>query len=59
MNGGKRQDLANKVDDAQSSVNDDYNNINQKPYDNQLQKKLAQDESALADAQKQLDQYDQ
>ncbi|MGJ5712513.1 efflux RND transporter periplasmic adaptor subunit [Staphylococcus auricularis] len=59
VNGGKRQDLANKVDDAQSSVNDDYNNINQKPYDNQLQKKLAQDESALADAQKQLDQYDQ
>ncbi|MFD3221832.1 efflux RND transporter periplasmic adaptor subunit [Staphylococcus saprophyticus] len=58
INNSKRQQLINKVDDAQSAVNEDYNNINQKPNNNDLQKKLIQDQSTLSEAQEQLNQHD-
>lgn len=58
VNNNKRQQLANKVDEAQSAVNEDYRNINQAPNDNDLQKKLTQDQSALSEAQQQLNQHD-
>ncbi|WP_253902605.1 efflux RND transporter periplasmic adaptor subunit [Staphylococcus xylosus] len=58
VNNNKRQQLANKVDEAQSAVNKDYRNINQAPNDNDLQKKLTQDQSALNEAQQQLNQHD-
>nr|WP_198551897.1 HlyD family efflux transporter periplasmic adaptor subunit [Staphylococcus xylosus] len=58
VNNNKRQQLANKVDEAQSAVNEDYRNINQAPNDNDLQKKLTQDQSALNEAQQQLNQHD-
>lgn len=54
----KRQQLANKVDQAQQQVNDDYQKINQSPNNNQLQSKLTQDQSGLNEAQQQLSQYD-
>ena len=57
-NQGKRQQLADKVDDAQSAVNDDYQKINQEPNNNDLQKKLNQDQSALNEAQQQLSKHD-
>ena len=46
-NNSKRQQLANKVDQAQQQVNDDYQKINQSPNNNQLQSKLTQDQSSL------------
>ena len=58
VNHNKRQQLANKVDEAQSAVNEDYRNINQAPNDNDLQKKLTQDQSALNEEQQQLNQHD-
>ncbi|MCA2504004.1 efflux RND transporter periplasmic adaptor subunit [Staphylococcus xylosus] len=58
VNNNKRQQLANKVDEAQNAVNEDYRNINQAPNDNGLQKKLTQDQSALSEAQQQLNQHD-
>lgn len=58
VNNSKRQQLANKVDEAQNAVNEDYRNINQAPNDNDLQKKLTQDQSALSEAQQQLNQHD-
>ncbi|WP_436855538.1 efflux RND transporter periplasmic adaptor subunit [Staphylococcus caeli] len=58
VNNSKRQQLANKVDEAQASVNEDYRNINQNPNNNDLQKKLTQDQSALSEAQQQLSQHD-
>lgn len=58
VNNNKRQQLANKVDEAQGAVNEDYRNINQAPNDNDLQKKLTQDQSALSEAQQQLNQHD-
>ncbi|MEB6611076.1 efflux RND transporter periplasmic adaptor subunit [Staphylococcus borealis] len=58
VNNNKRQQLANKVDEAQSAVDEDYRNINQNPNNNDLQKKLTQDQSALSEAQQQLNQHD-
>ncbi|PTJ62689.1 efflux RND transporter periplasmic adaptor subunit [Staphylococcus saprophyticus] len=58
VNNDKRQQLANKVNEAQNAVNEDYRNINQAPNDNDLQKKLTQDQSALSEAQQQLNQHD-
>ncbi|PTH05077.1 efflux RND transporter periplasmic adaptor subunit [Staphylococcus capitis] len=58
VNNSKRQQLANKVDEAQNAVNEDYRNINQAPNDNNLQKKLTQDQSALSETQQQLNQHD-
>lgn len=58
VNNSKRQQLANKVDEAQNAVNEDYRNINQASNDNYLQKKLTQDQSALSEAQQQLNQHD-
>lgn len=43
VNNSKRQQLANKVDEVQSAVDEDYRNINQALNDNDLQKKLTQD----------------
>ena len=57
-NNSKRQQLANKVDQAQQQVNDDYQKINQSPNNNQLQSKLTQDQSGLNEAQQQLSKYD-
>ncbi|MHA4769778.1 efflux RND transporter periplasmic adaptor subunit [Staphylococcus capitis] len=57
-NSSKRQQLANKVDQAQQQVNDDYQKINQNPNNNQLQSKLTQDQSSLNEAQQQLAQHD-
>ncbi|WP_317608864.1 efflux RND transporter periplasmic adaptor subunit [Staphylococcus epidermidis] len=57
-NNSKRQQLANKVDQAQQQVNDDYQKINQSPNNNQLQSKLTQDQSSLNEAQQQLSQHD-
>lgn len=57
-NNSKRQQLANKVDQAQQQVNDDYQKINQSPNNNQLQSKLTQDQSSLNEAQQQLAQHD-
>lgn len=57
INNSKRQQLVNKVDEAQSVVNEDYRNINQAPNNNDLQKKLTQDQSALSEAQQQLNQH--
>ncbi|PTK81854.1 RND transporter [Staphylococcus haemolyticus] len=58
VNNSKRQQLANKVDEAQNAVNEDYRNINKAPNNNDLQKKLTQDQSALSEAQQQLNQHD-
>lgn len=58
MNTSKRQQLANKVDEAQGAVNEDYKKINQEPNNNDLQKQLTQDQSTLSEAQQQLDQHD-
>ncbi|MEQ6082135.1 efflux RND transporter periplasmic adaptor subunit, partial [Staphylococcus saccharolyticus] len=57
-NGSKRQQLANKVDQAQSQVDSDYQKMNQNPNNSQLQSKLNQDQSALNEAQQSLAQYD-
>ncbi|MDU3214165.1 MAG: efflux RND transporter periplasmic adaptor subunit, partial [Staphylococcus epidermidis] len=57
-NGNKRQQLVNKVNQAQSQVNDDYQKVNQSPNNHQLQVKLTQDQSALNEAQQSLSQYD-
>ena len=57
-NGNKRQQLLNKVNQAQSQVNDDYQKVNQSPNNHQLQVKLTQDQSALNEAQQSLSQYD-
>lgn len=57
-NNSKRQQLANKVDQAQQQVNDDYQKVNQSPNNNQLQSKLTQDQSSLNEAQQQLSQHD-
>ncbi|PTJ74086.1 efflux RND transporter periplasmic adaptor subunit [Staphylococcus kloosii] len=54
----KRQQLVQKVDEAQKNVNDDYKNINKEPRNNELQKKLTQDQVALSEAQQQLNQHD-
>jgi HlyD family secretion protein len=54
----KRQQLVQKVDEAQKNVNDDYKNINKEPRNNDLQKKLTQDQVALSEAQQQLNQHD-
>lgn len=43
VNNSKRQQLANKVDKVQTSVNEDYPNINQNQNNNGLQKQLTQD----------------
>lgn len=58
LNNNKRQQLVNKVDEAQNAVNEDYKNINQSPNNNDLQKKLTQDQNGLNEAQKQLNQHD-
>ncbi len=58
VNNNKRQQLVNKVDEAQGAVNEDYKNINQAPNNSDLQKKLTQDQSALNEAQQQLNQHD-
>ncbi|WP_437750556.1 efflux RND transporter periplasmic adaptor subunit [Staphylococcus shinii] len=58
VNNNKRQQLVNKVDEAQQAVNEDYRNINQAPNNSDLQKKLTQDQSALNEAQQQLNQHD-
>ncbi|HDH4185512.1 TPA: HlyD family efflux transporter periplasmic adaptor subunit [Staphylococcus aureus] len=57
VNNNKRQQLVNKVDEAQSTVNEDYRNINQNPNITNLQKKLIQDQSILKVAQQQLNQH--
>ncbi|MCU5746665.1 HlyD family efflux transporter periplasmic adaptor subunit [Staphylococcus sp. SQ8-PEA] len=57
-NQGKRQELADKVDDQQSVVNEDYQKVNQEPNNNDLQKKLNQDQNALSQAQQQLSKHD-
>lgn len=54
----KRQQLVQKVDEAQENVNDDYENINIEPHNNDLQKKLTQDQVALSEAKQQLNQHD-
>ncbi|WP_426907778.1 efflux RND transporter periplasmic adaptor subunit [Staphylococcus simulans] len=58
VNNNKRQQLSNKVDEAQNAMNKDYRNINQAPNNNNLQNKLTQDQSALNEAQQQLNQHD-
>ncbi len=58
VNNNKRQQLVNKVDEAQQAVNEDYRNINQAPNNSDLQKKLTQDQSTLSEAQQQLNQHD-
>lgn len=58
INGNKREQLANKVDEAKTSVNEDYQKINQSPSNNDLQKKLSQDQNTLNQAQQQLIQHD-
>lgn len=58
VNNNKRQQLTNKVDEAQSAVNEDYRNINQNPNNNDLQQKLTQDQSTLSEAQQKLNQHD-
>lgn len=57
-NASKREQLANKVNQAQSQVNDDYQKINQSPNNSQLQSKLTQDQSSLNEAQQSLTQHD-
>ena len=57
-NASKREQLANKVNQAQSQVNDDYQKINQSPNNSQLQSKLTQDQSSLNEAQQSLAQHD-
>ena len=57
-NASKREQLANKVNQAQSQVNDDYQKINQSPNSSQLQSKLTQDQSSLNEAQQSLAQHD-
>lgn len=57
MNNSKRQQLANKVDEAQDAVNEDYRKINQEPNNSDLQKQLTQDQSTLSEAQQQLKQH--
>lgn len=58
INNSKREQLADKVDEAQNAVNKDYQNINQSPNNNDLQKQLSQDQNALSEAQHQLNSYD-
>ncbi|MDG0822617.1 efflux RND transporter periplasmic adaptor subunit [Staphylococcus equorum] len=58
INNSKREQLADKVDEAQNAVNKDYKNINQSPNNNDLQKQLSQDQNALSEAQQQLNSYD-
>lgn len=57
-NSSKRQELANKVDQAQNQVNDDQAQANQRPNDKAVQSKLTQDQSSLNEAQQQLSQHD-
>jgi HlyD family secretion protein len=57
-NSSKRQELANKVDQAQNQVNDDQEQANQRPNDKDVQSKLTQDQSSLNEAQQQLSQHD-
>lgn len=57
-NSSKRQELANKVDQAQNQVNEDQQQANQRPNDNQVQSKLTQEQSNLNEAQQQLNQHD-
>lgn len=57
INDQKRQELSSKVNDAQNVVNQDYQNINQQPNNNDLQKKLNQDLNALEEAKKEQSQY--
>lgn len=57
-NNSKRQELANKVDQAQNQVNDDQAQANQRPNDKEVQSKLTQDQSSLNEAQQQLSQHD-
>ena len=45
--GNKRQQLVNKVNQAQSQVNDDYQKVNQSPNNHQLQVKLTQDQKCF------------
>ncbi|MGW7910548.1 efflux RND transporter periplasmic adaptor subunit [Staphylococcus xylosus] len=58
VNNNKRQQLVDKVDEAQGAINEDYRNINQAPNNSDLQKKLTQDQNALSEAQQQLNQHD-
>lgn len=58
INGNKREQLANKVDEAQTSVNEDYQKINQSLSNNDLQKKLSQDQNSLNQAKQQLVHHD-
>ncbi|MGK9044185.1 efflux RND transporter periplasmic adaptor subunit [Mammaliicoccus vitulinus] len=57
INDQKRQDLQEKVDGAQKNVDEDYQNINQQPNNNDLQKTLSKDLNVLNDTQKQLSKY--
>jgi HlyD family secretion protein len=58
VNNGKRQQLVNRLDEAQSAVDKDYRNVNQNPNNNDLQNKLTQNQSTLGEAQQQLNQHD-
>nr|WP_263314712.1 efflux RND transporter periplasmic adaptor subunit [Mammaliicoccus sp. Marseille-Q6498] len=58
INYSKRQQLVNKVNEAQNIVNEDYREINLAPNNDDLQKKLSQDQGVLKEATQQLNQYD-
>ncbi|HAL08690.1 MAG TPA: RND transporter [Staphylococcus sp.] len=57
INDQNRQDSQEKVDEAQKKVYQDYQNINQQPNNNDLQKTLSKDLDVLNDTQKQLSKY--
>lgn len=57
-NNGKRQELANKVNDIQHAVNEDQLRVNAAPNDQNTQQKLAEDQNTLSQTQQQLNKFD-